>query len=181
MKSLVLTETQPHTNLSGMDRHFVQQIIAQLGHPSHSDYWPYHWIEHRFLLVELVLIYASSLEALTFPLYAEWELGVVRHQAIKPFLPKLKCLAVTLPSYTGYRYTLSTHQIESLLLAAPNLEELRTPTLTGPSPQLSLLANLRRLEFWGNCCVAPEILDDIIISCPYLEVVALHWDALDDA
>lgn len=180
MKSLVLAEKPQHGNLCEADRLFVQAVVARLG----LGHLPDHWTEtegHPLLLAELILNYTPNLEDLQIPLSPDWELGIVRHQAAKPFrfLPKLRVLEITFYYISGDRRGLSTGQITGLLSAAPSLEELRVPTLSLMYMRLPL-SSLIRFEFWENCCVAPEFLHMIMVSCPHLRAFALHWDALDD-
>ncbi|KAH8904690.1 hypothetical protein BR93DRAFT_829779 [Coniochaeta sp. PMI_546] len=181
IKSLSISEPDDHDALTEVDQQFINDSIVRLGLPPLPRGWNIDgYGEHRVLLLELILLQTPNLEVLQIPLDYDWTLNIIRHQATRPFLQKLKSLRVEHFYISGDRYEVSMQAVDALLRASPNLENLSLPTVTDCKGSYTL-GNLRRLEFAEDCSIAPDVLSDFVASSPRLEVFALHWDALSTA
>jgi hypothetical protein len=183
MKFVMLHE--PRNELDATDKEIVQESIKQLGLPPIPDHWNIDGEgQYRLVPLEIVLARTTNLEYLRMPVDYDWNLCLLP-QLVKskpPFLTKLKGLEVTHYFIAGDRFEVSIDAVNAVAHAAPNLEMLSLPSPNwdygdAPTP----LANLRRLYFQNGCSINPDHLASMLESAPELEVVALHWDALDDA
>ncbi|KAK4125842.1 hypothetical protein N657DRAFT_533868, partial [Parathielavia appendiculata] len=183
MKFLMFWEAS--VELDASDKAIVNDGIMQLGLPPIPEHWNVNGEgEYRLIPLELVLAHTRNLEYLRMPLDCDWNLCLIP-QLIKsrpPFLAKLKALEVHHYFIAGDRFDVSIDAVDAIAHAAPNLDSLCLPSPNwnyGASP--APLAHLRRLYFQANCNINPEHLTAMFESAPKLEVLALHWNALDDA
>jgi hypothetical protein len=180
MKFVMLRE--PHEELDATYKEIVQDSISQLGLPPIPDHWNIDGEgQYHLIPLEIVLANTPNLEYLRMPVDYGWNLCLLP-QLLKsrpPFLTKLKGFEVTHYFIAGDRFDVS---IDAVARAAPNLEMLSLPSPSwdygdAPTP----LTNLQRLYFQSGCNINPDHLSSMLDSAPKLEVLALHWDALNDA
>ncbi|EAW12889.1 uncharacterized protein ACLA_013240 [Aspergillus clavatus NRRL 1] len=183
--SLGFHESCRYDKLGEDDRAMVEDCLARLGLPALPDDWHDHVVENRsHIPMEVIIASCPNLETLEIPVNPEWMLDVVESFPCvsKPIvLDKLRKLRVSHFYISGDHWAVPYGQIEPLLSAAPNLEQLTLPTLDSfyeDTHGLPPLEMLTLLDLDENAAT-PYFLQRILSVCPRLEKFVLYWIGAD--